>query len=266
MKEEEMSRKTVALLCLAPLFFLGRASAITYGVPDGGDHPNVGAFVVEDDTGHRDIWCTGTLISPTVFLTAAHCTVDPERLGFRVFVTFDTKFTPKSKLYEGTPHTNPGYNQAQGDPGDVAVVTFASPIRGITPAALPSEGLFDRMAADHTLHDQLFTAVGYGVHQPTPGGGPMTFPFTSDRWRSVSSFNALNQAWLRLSQNNATGDGGTCYGDSGGPNFLGAGAGETPMIAAVTVTGDFFCLATNVTYRLDTPAARAFLSQFVTLP
>jgi hypothetical protein len=261
-----MLRKTVAVLCLAPLFLLGRASAITYGVLDGGDHPNVGALVVEDDSGQRDVWCSGTLISPTVFLTASHCTVDPERLGFRVFVTFDTKFTSKSKLYEGTPHTNPGYNQAQSDPGDVAVVTFASPIRGITPAALPSERLFDRMAAAHTLNDQLFTAVGYGVHEPTPGGGPMTFPFTSDRWRSVSGFDALNQAWLRLSQNSATGNGGTCYGDSGGPNFLGAGANETPIVAAITVTGDFFCLATNVVYRVDTPTARAFLGQFVTLP
>jgi hypothetical protein len=262
-----MLRKMLALLCLTPLFLVPRASAITYGVLDGGDHPNVGAFVVEDDAGHRDIWCTGTLISPTVFLTASHCTVDPERLGWRVFVTFDTKFTAKSKLYEGTPHTNPGYNQAQSDSGDIAVVTFASPIRGITPAALPSAGLFDRMKADHTLNNSTkFTAVGYGVHEAIVGGGPPTLPFTSDRWRSVSAFNALNQSWLRLSQNDATGNGGTCYGDSGGPNFLGSGANETSIIAAITVTGDYYCNATNVTYRLDTAPARTFLSQFVTLP
>jgi hypothetical protein len=261
-----MLRKNVALLCLSPLLLVARASAITYGVPDGGDHPNVGAFVVEDESGQRDIWCTGTLISPTVFLTAAHCTIDPERLGFRVFVTFDTAFTPTSTLYEGTPHTNPGYSQAQGDPGDIAVVTFEHPIRGITPAALPSAGLFDRMKADHTLDNQGFTAVGYGVHETNPGGGPKTFPFTSDRWRAVSSFNSLNNPWLRLSQNDATGNGGTCYGDSGGPNFLGSGANETSIIAAITVTGDAFCNATNVDFRLDTATARAFLGQFVILP
>ena len=257
-----MFRKMLALLCLTPLFLVSRASAITYGVPDGGDHPNVGAFIVEDGTGSREIWCTGTLISPTVFLTASHCTIDPERLGWRVFVTFDTKYTSKSKLYEGTPHTNPGYNQAQSDSGDIAVVTFATPIRGITPASLPSAGLFDRMP----LNGQKFTAVGYGIHEVNVGGGPPTAAFTSDRWRSVSEFNALNPYWLRLSQNDATGDSGTCYGDSGGPNFLGAGADETPIIAALTVTGDYYCNATNVTYRLDTPSARAFLGQFVTLP
>ncbi len=63
-----------------------------------------------------------------------------------------------------------------------------------------------------------------------------------------------------------TGDGGTCYGDSGGPNLVGAGATETPVIAGTTITGDALCKATNVTYRLDTPAARAFLGAFVILP
>jgi hypothetical protein len=62
--------------------------------------------------------------------------------------------------------------------------------------------------------------------------------------------------------NPAKGDGGTCYGDSGGPNFL----GTTDILAATTITGDSVCRATNVTYRLDTAPARAFLGQLVTLP
>jgi hypothetical protein len=59
---------------------------------------------------------------------------------------------------------------------------------------------------------------------------------------------------------------GTCYGDSGGPNFLGAGATEANIVAATTITGDAMCRATNVDYRMDTPSARAFLSRYVTLP
>jgi hypothetical protein len=62
--------------------------------------------------------------------------------------------------------------------------------------------------------------------------------------------------------NPATGNGGTCYGDSGGPNFL----GDTDVIAAITITGDSVCRSTNVVYRLDTESARAFLRQYVTLP
>jgi secreted trypsin-like serine protease len=244
------------------------AGAITYGQLDGNGHPNVGAIVAEYATpGQKDLFCSGTLISPTVFLTAAHCTSYLEANGLRAWVTFDTNYTSKSKIYSGTMHTNPGYNQAQSDPGDIAVIVLDQPVRGITPAALPSAGMFDRMFANGTLQQgQRFTAVGYGVHQAQVGGGPYGFPSDNLRWVAVSEFNALSSVWLRLSQIGPKGDGGTCYGDSGGPNFLGAGANESPILAAITVTGDSLCLATNVTYRLDSAPARAFLGQFVTLP
>ncbi len=90
--------------------------------------------------------------------------------------------------------------------------------------------------------------------------------YLDTREYAVSTFNAVGPSYLRLSQNPATGNGGTCYGDSGGPNFLGAGATETDVIAGITITGDVFCKATNVIYRLDTESARAFLSQFVAVP
>lgn len=256
-----MYRKMLAIACLASLSLAPRASAITYGEPDGGDHPNVGALIAEVD-GEKLLFCTGTLISPAVFLTAAHC-IDE---GLPYFVTFDARVTLKSKLHPGTPYVHPGYTFAQDDPHDIAVIVFERPVRGITPAALPSAGLLDRLAAEHTLSRQRFTAVGYGVHEPNIGGGPISFEDNFDRWRSVSEFNALTPAWLRLSQNPATGDGGTCYGDSGGPNFLGAGPDETPIIAAITITGDAFCRATSSTVRIDTPSARSFLGLFVTLP
>jgi secreted trypsin-like serine protease len=76
----------------------------------------------------------------------------------------------------------------------------------------------------------------------------------------------MDKVWLHLLANEATGDGGTCYGDSGGPNFLWQDGEETNMIAGVTVKGDVMCVATNVIYRLDTPTARRFLGKFVDLP
>lgn len=258
-----MLRKSLKLLCLASLLVASRASAITYGEPDGGDHPNVGAILIEDETGQKIVECSGTLISPTVFLTAAHC-VDDSTVPF--WITFDSTITANSRLYTGTVHLNPAYNQTGSDPGDLAVIVFARPIRGIPPAALPPAGMLDRMSADGTLRNQTFTAVGYGLQEVILGEGPPDFAPNYERRRAVSSFSALNDAWLRLSQTQATDDGGTCYGDSGGPIFLGSGDAETSVVAAIAVAGDELCMATNVTYRLDTAAARAFLGQFVILP
>jgi len=75
---------------------------------------------------------------------------------------------------------------------------------------------------------------------------------------------AVLPAWLNLAENPSIGSGGTCFGDSGGPHFL--GGVESNLEVALTVTGDAVCRATDKDYRLDTPTARDFLSGFVTLP
>jgi hypothetical protein len=107
--------------------------------------------------------------------------------------------------------------------------------------------------------------VGYGAQSVTIDHGP-SFHYADIRYVATGALLAVNPSWLRISMNPARGDGGTCYGDSGGPNFLGAEASETRIVAAITITGDFMRRATNVTYRLDTPSARAFLGQYVALP
>ena len=75
---------------------------------------------------------------------------------------------------------------------------------------------------------------------------------------------ALQPSWLGLLMNSsATGAGGDCYGDSGGPKFM---KSNLNMVVATVTTGDYVCRATTWDYRLDTPSARAFLGRFVTLP
>jgi secreted trypsin-like serine protease len=231
-------------------------AAITYGLPDGKRHPNVGALVGRYSGGLYP-YCSGTLISPTVFLTAAHC----GGTSSRVAITFASDFDGSVKLLAGTFHSDPRYTWKQDDPHDIAVVLLDKAVTGITPAQLPAAGQLE--SSDQWSE---FTAVGYGgdeaINQP---GGP-AIPYYDERQYATSRYNALNQGYLRLSQNPATGAGGTCYGDSGGPNFIGAGANETNVIAGTTITGDSLCKATNVTYRLDTEAARSFLRSFVVLP
>jgi secreted trypsin-like serine protease len=259
-----MNMKTLGRIA-APLLLLlsAHAQAITNGQYDGTKHKNVGALVDYDRNGTAYAFCTGTLISPTVMLTAAHC--DPGT--GTVKVTFDSKVTNAGTMYVGRyiPHAN--YNPAQNDPHDIAVVVFDRPITGITPAKLPTLGLFDTLKKNGMLASSKYTAVGFGGQERTfdDKGAPI-IAYEDQREWSVSSFDAMNQAWLRLSQNLATGNAGTCYGDSGGPNFLGAGDGESKVIAGTTITGDAQCVQSNVIYRLDTVSARTFLKDYVTLP
>ncbi|RID88361.1 peptidase S1 [Mesobacillus zeae] len=244
------------------------AGAVTYGELDNGRHPNVGALIVKSEKGGKRQICSGTLLQSNVFLTASHCTSDlPE--DNEVWVSFDEDVDPvnaETKLYSGHAVTNPEYSHRQSDTGDIAVVLLDESVKNIKPAELPTENLFNEMAEKGKMKDATFTAAGYGVQEPVNQPGGPIFPYDGLKRMSVSEFNALNATWLRLSQNNAAGNSGTCFGDSGGPNFLGAGSGATNIIAGVTVTGDSMCKATNATYRLDTPSARTFLGKYVILP
>lgn len=256
-----------------------RVQAITYGFVDTTNaFGNTGAFIVKAPSGRIYPICSGTLISPSVFLTASHCTVyfeqELEPAGYTAAVSFDSPIpfgdlTSKStKLVTVTEVvSNPLYNAAQSDSQDIAVLLVdPRQTRGITPAVLPAAGLFDRLSAQNGLRNTVYTAAGYGLQNRVTGGGTPSFQDQNPvpRMYSFSSFDSLNGGYIRLSQNPATGDGGTCFGDSGGPNFLDVNGVRT--LVAITITGDSVCRSTNVDYRLDTASARAFLAPYVTLP
>jgi hypothetical protein len=253
-------RKLVAgmLITIAALVAAAPAGAITNGAADNNRHPEVGMMLSQQ--AHSDgTWtrCTGTLISSDVFLTAAHCEIPGVS---QVKVSFDSAFTYPGKTYTGTWRADPLYNQSQSDPHDIAVILLDKSPR-IAPAQLPAAGSNDNLPAN-----QQFTSVGYGTLAAQNGPGGHTFPIDDVRKYAVGTLNSVTKSWLRISQNASHGDGGTCYGDSGGPNFRGAGSGETNVIAATTITGDTSCGSTNVDYRLDTPSARSFLANYVNLP
>jgi secreted trypsin-like serine protease len=249
------------------------ANAITFGQPDGNLHPNVGALVADwdPDSPGPDILCSGTLIAPTVFLTAAHCTAFLEAEGIsQVWVTFVPAYDEDSTSLAGLVAAssfvgNPLFGSGgASDTHDIAVVLLAQAPAGITPARLPTAGLLDQLKAAHQLDDRTFTAVGYGTVREDKTGGPHSLFFDGVRRYALQHALNLEKAWPLLSMNPSTGSGGTCYGDSGGPHFL--GGVESNLVVSITITGDFWCRATDKTYRVDTPAARAFLDEFVTLP
>ena len=272
------------------------AAAITYGLPDGEAHPSVGLILYRLEFPHPDLgtiilnwgFCSGTLVAPDVFLTAAHCAYGEEPNLPVLWVNFDTNYSfyeiPSQPDWpEPNPNqprvrvrsivVNPGFRvgpqgKNEGNADIAALILDLSSATGPlpAPAALAPAGALARLHEAHALHGRKFTAVGYG-QEVEFGGGPPVFTDPFVRRAAESEFQALNPAYVVLSQNPAKEDGGTCYGDSGGPNFLRLEDGRE-VVAAVTVTGDNVCRATNVDARVDTVDARAFLATVpgLTLP
>jgi len=277
------SNKLSSLLAaLVVIISTSPAPAITNGFPDTTNtFSNVGAVLAVGADGQAFQICSGTLISPTVFLTVAHCALyfndflAPE--GFKLYMSFGnpipileltdvntlipvTQFIPNPEYVQAT-DTHPFNPHHGSDPGDMAVIVLPELVtQGITPAVLPTLGLLDKLAVKNALHGVLFTDVGYGSQDRL---GTQSNPMP--RMFAFSAFESLQPGFLQLSINPVLNNGGACFGDSGGPNFLPVN-GAPILMAIASVGGDHVCRSTSGNYRLDTASARDFLKNFVTLP
>ena len=238
--------------------------------PDNGLHPNVGAFLLPRLSDHSlRIICSGTLVTPRVFLTASHCTAFALSQGFtETWVTFDPNFgrdathdifdTP----YHGTIVHNPDYKQPYHS--DFSLILLDRAVSGIAPATLAPLGFLDALRDAGTIKTTEYLNVGYGTSEQVvvKGVGP-TFPFDGIRKWTISGFYALDPQFIHLNQNLAQGYSGTGYGDSGGPTFVSTPAG--PVVISVVSSGDVPLYATSVNTRIDTVAARDFLAPYLAL-
>lgn len=258
-----MLRKVSILLILGLLLALTAlpAGAITWGELDTA-HTNVGAFVV-DWPGYGPFQiCSGTLIHPQVFLTAGHCTDGLEEEGIeQVWVSFDPyALKPEMLLEVEAVLTHPDYAWGGNNPHDVGLLILAEPVTDITPANLPSLGYLDDLKAAGVLRQKTegakFTMVGYGGILDWP---PPDITYDDYRRVSVSEYVALVPYQLHLNQHIYKDNGGTCFGDSGGPAFYTESDG-TEVIVGITSWGDAQCIVTGFNYRVDIPDTLDFIT------
>ncbi len=243
----------VALLAVAP------AGAVTDGYADAGAHPFVGLIVFYDADGNPTHRCTGTLISPTVLLTAGHCTegADSARVYFDDTVTAESGY-PYDGGYVGTPYTYAGYGASFPDTGDIGVVVLKKRVN-LGYASLADIGYLDSLATARGQQDTTFTVVGYGLQEIKP-----TVLAEKTRLQAtvqvVNLRSALTDGY-NIHHTNAPGTGGgTCFGDSGGPVFA---AGTTTIVAVTSFGLNANCVGAGFAYRTDTAAALDFIYSFL---
>jgi secreted trypsin-like serine protease len=243
------------------------ASAIINGRPDEGEHPYVGLLVF--DLGGEPAWrCTGSLLSATVVLTAGHCTDGAEAARFWVEEDLrdnDEYPYPGETSVEGLPITGPDYalNAGAGLHGflhrDIAVVLLDEPVTLERYAQLPEVGLVD------TLPNRTpVTVVGYGVQEQVLGDGGQPYWVGELRRlkaeaRTLTTEHRHGDEVLRLSSEPAQGQGGTCFGDSGGPVLL---AGTDTVLGVTSYGPNLQCTGPGYYSRTDIPGVLDWLATF----
>jgi V8-like Glu-specific endopeptidase len=229
------------------------AAAVTDGELDGNGHPYVGLMVAQDANG-TPLWrCSGTLLSSRLFLTAGHCTEAP---AAHVEIWFDADVEsgipgngyPNSGDVGGTPYTHPQYDPNAFYLHDLGVVVLDTQMRMSTYGKLPK---LDQLDALKPGVSTTFTAVGYGLQEAFPDAA--SWKENNQRVRMVAHPYLLQintgftgDGSMLLSNNTSTG--GTCFGDSGGPNFV----KSSTVVAGVTSFGlNGTCAGTGGVYRVD---------------
>lgn len=262
----------LAFSLLLLLVLVGPASAITNGELDGEDHPQV-VLILMEVGGEPAFRCSGTMLEPTIVLTAGHCTSNfpgAPFTGMRVFTESDVDNGDNNYPYPG-PNSieavawaaHPAYEDAPFFVNDVGVIKLEEPgllLDDEYYAELPAADFLDEFKTKRGHHKTWFTAVGYGLQQINP-----VF-VQADRIRMVAYPKLIQintpgftgDFSLLLSNNHSTG--GTCFGDSGGPNFY----KDTNVVAGVTSFGlNGNCAGTGGVFRMDRQNVLDFVNGFI---
>lgn len=272
----------IALAAFAGLAVGTPAVASTGGTADGNTHPDVGLILFYDADGR--FRCSATLVSPTVVLTAAHCTSGT--LG-KTLVTFDSVIAEQppapfpvaadptvgftaaeiaaAGYLSGTAYTHPDYSDFTDTANwnDVGVIVLDQPVasHGSGYPQIAPVGTLDAIKTSN-LSKTLFTAVGYGTEVRKPESGPqkpqpMSYPLIR-RYVDMPGQKLTPQILQTNGNPNDTrGTGGTCFGDSGGPVFLG-----TQLVAVTSYGYTDNCRYLGGYQRVDIPVVDTWLATF----
>jgi secreted trypsin-like serine protease len=228
------------LVSAAALAVTAAADAILNGSLDNGRHPAAGALLVPSADGLVPE-CSGVLVAPRVFLTAAHCTNAALADGGAYVVFGDTLDPATWRPIHGTAVSDPAYGHDASDPADLGVVLLDRPAP-VAPAGVGSAPAGGDLVA-----------VGYGYSGET---GNKSFTYDGARHAATLAISSETATLLRLSSHDAA---ALCFGDSGGPQYLPG----TSTVVSVTSGGNSVCGGNATATRLDSATARTFLAPYL---
>ena len=256
------------------------AGAITNGDPDGDGHPYVGLMIAKNAAG-VPLWrCSGTLMSPTVFMVAGHCTETPAASAVIWFSNGGSTGVPLGTGYpaaganpcagiQGYPctgdatgglRTHPQYDTNAFFLHDLGIVTITSPTSGVTGkgfGALPALGALSRLPKHASL-----TTVGYGLQKSFPDAASQNDRALRIRMVAhprIMGIDDKSVGDFAIFTSHDASRGGTCFGDSGGPNFI----GDSNVVGAVSsFAQNDTCKGHNGAYRIDQPDDLTWLATF----
>ena len=297
-----MKRRMMSVFAALALLVLstGSTAAITYGVPDNGEHPYVGFMLFFDPTAPGWFSCSGTLLDSTTYLTAGHCTFGvgtngavtpggsggndvwvsfdaapdlstfPKRVDFPndeagLYVARSTWLNNNTHFTRGISHPHPSYANFAAFPAnhDVGVVVLSKASSVGSYGVLAPVGTLDAIASRAKDHNKvIIETAGYGIQQIKPRDINL-----DERWKSTSTIvnlkSALTAGWNIHTSNNpspANGQGGTCFGDSGGGVFL----NNTNQVVAVVSFGiNPNCKGSDYSARTDITDSQQFILPFL---
>lgn len=244
----------------------GPALAITDGQLDGNDHPYVGLMTAHAEDGDYLWRCSGTLLDATHFVTAGHCTEAPAAYAVIYFaagpIIPDPAFTLTTRSCDGIAGYPCGggyvasniYTHPQYDPNafylhDLGMVVLDG--AGYNPGSFGDLPELNELDSLQPGRQTTFTAVGYGLQKSFPAAAGWKTIAIRQRMVAHPWLHQINRGlvgdYALLLSNNAAA-GGTCFGDSGGPVFI----GDTNELAGVTSFGlNSTCAGTGGVYRID---------------
>ncbi|HEX4403831.1 MAG TPA: trypsin-like serine protease [Polyangia bacterium] len=212
------------------------AQPIIGGETDTGD-PSVVAVYAQQVGATSGFLCTGSVIAPTVVLTAAHCVSASEtgaNARFVVLTASNINRPGGQQLAVKEVHANPRWSAKNLQNGhDQGIVILAQPT---TLAPLP----FNAHALAASSTGASLRIVGYGLDDGVDQTG------AGVKRQALTKLGSVEDTLIEVGNSQK----GTCNGDSGGPAFMKLGGVET--IVGTTSYGDETCSDGGYDARVDT--------------